>query len=81
MFVWGRDLQVNGYVRFCLGSDPLATASPRPGYRAHFNDGHLQSIVRIEQGGGGPNLRFGVIPSVSGPELALRMKYQILPTD
>jgi len=47
---WGRDLEVDGYVRFYPESNPLVTGSPWPEYRAHFNDGHLQAIVRVEQG-------------------------------
>lgn len=44
----GRDLQVNGYVRFYPESNPLGTGSPWPEYRAYFDDGHLQAIVRVE---------------------------------
>jgi hypothetical protein len=47
---WGRDLEVDGYVRFYPESNPLVTGSPWPEYRAHFNDGHLQAIVRVEHG-------------------------------
>ena len=55
---WGRDLEVDGYVRFYPESNPLVTGSPWPEYQAHFNDGHRQARAR----GGGPNLRIGVVP-------------------
>jgi hypothetical protein len=47
---WGRDLHVDGYVHFHPESNPGTTWSPWPEYRAHFADGQLQTIVRIEGG-------------------------------